>query len=312
MAWARNDLNTSTDPAHLLSAAMRLHEGEAGFPPVPSVNSIVVAKIVIIHNPQLWARYDAARQALGLRRQEISDKIDSLRGLLATGAFVGQSLFNGFPVIDGGLGETLLFHGTDATRFIVESNIDPSRGKNKGTNAAPNYGLLGQGAYFSDRIAKSATYTLCRICRGFQCNCTTKAGTPVLRVTLMARVLLGRVHNAPTGSVVWDRGRLRSQAFNSPIENASDSIMAAGTGLKRAAGSNEFAVRNIDQIYPEFIVYWHHPPPLAPSMELWDNASRVGMAQRHQRRLNQQPALAQTLLDLEEQQLGLHIAQLFA
>lgn len=319
MAWARSDLQTSENPAHLLSASMRLHEGEEGFPPVPSVQSLVVKRIVVLRNQQMWDAYDDVRQQFQQRAEVITKKLKgnllySNKRLFKEGVSNGlgaHPLFDGFPVIDESVAETLLFHGTSATRHIVATNINPSFGRNKGTALAPNYGLLGQGAYFSDQIAKSATYTLCRMCQGFKCNCTAKDGTPVLRMTLVARVLLGRIHNAPSLTVLKDREGLRQQTFDTPIRNGSDSIMASGGGLKWAAGSNEFAIRNIQQIYPEFIVYWHHPAPPQPYAGLWDNASRVAMAQRQQRRQAKQVQREQELDELDGEKLAQGIADLF-
>jgi len=317
MAWARSDIGQSTDAAHVLSAAMRLREGEKDGPPVPSVNRIVVKRIVVLRNQARWDAYDTKRTNLLATGHGIGTKINSVAGLFARGQYLHpHPLFPDYPFIDRNVAETFLFHGTDATRFIVETNIDPSRGRNKGTALAPNYGLLGQGAYFSDQIAKSATYTLCRICKGFACNCTAKDGDPVLRVTLLARVLLGKIHNAPTGSVAWDRESLRTQTYNTPIkataQHTRHSILAAGSGMKVAAGSNEFSVRAIDQIYPEFIVYWHHPVPSHPFANLWDNASRIAMQARVARRNAANVARARALEDIEDEQNGLMLANLFS
>jgi Poly(ADP-ribose) polymerase catalytic domain len=312
MAWARWDLANSTNPAHLLSASWRLHEGEKGFPPVPQVNSIVVKRIVVLKNQQLWNQYDQARTNLDQHHQTISARMNDVISLLKKGrSNANPPTFNGFPILNRRVGESLLFHGTDATRFIVETNIDPSRGRNKGNDDNPNYGLLGQGAYFSDMIAKSATYTLCRNCKGFKCNCMNKANEPLLRQTLLARVLLGRVHFAPTLSVVSDRGGLRQQKYDAPILHNSHSIMAAGSGARKAAGSNEIAVRNVSQIYPEFIVYWHHPVPVQPYADLWDNASRVAMEAVRAKRQAKKPQYDQVIADIDEEQVGQYIASLF-
>lgn len=168
MNWTRNDLN-SPNPAFHLSASFRLLEGDRGGPPVPSVRSISVKKIVVVKNERLWGRYQLARRGLAERTPEIERKLRKVGSTLATGLSQAGTQFDGFPIIDPTIGETLLFHGTDAKAFIVGTNIDPIRGRNKAApGAKPNYGLLGQGAYFSDQIAKSATYTLCRLCKGFR------------------------------------------------------------------------------------------------------------------------------------------------
>lgn len=284
MKWARDDRD-SPNHAFQMSAYYRLHEGERGYPPVPSVRSITVKKIVVVRNQQLWDKYQQARLGMAARTEATESKLRSVGSTLATGRSQAGTQFDGFPIIDRAIGETLLFHGTDKKAFIVETNIDPSRGRNKAaTGATPNYGLLGQGAYFSDQIAKSATYTLCRLCKGFTCGCTGKDGqTPVLRVTLLARVVLGRVHHAPTLSVVLDREHLRRQAHTDPVKNDSNSILAAGSGFKKAAGTNEIAIRNIHQIYPEFIVYWHHDAT-DPFNQPWDRASNIAMEERREHR----------------------------
>jgi hypothetical protein len=305
MAWAKADLaSASPNPAFQASAKFRLLEGEPGGPPVPEVNqinTISVKKIVVVRNQRLWDKYEAARAALRSRTKSIEKKIDKVAPTLAPGPSLQGTEFQGFPIIDSEIGESLLFHGTDAKSYIVDSNIDPSRGRNKAQGATPNYGLLGQGAYFSDQIAKSATYTLCRLCKTFICACKGKAGKPVLRVTLLARVLLGRVHNAPTLSVAWDRGKLRQQAYTDDIKNSSDSILAAGSGFKKAAGTNEIAIRNIDQIYPEFIIYWQHNATSTSGP--WDEASKIAMAEREKHRAAEADKRNDALFDIASERM---------
>jgi hypothetical protein len=238
--------------------AFNLREGEADGPPPPSSGPIEVRKIKVLRNDALWRDYVATREAL---RKDLADEDDPLSKVSWSYSYAtGDGELPSIPLLDPAVGETLLFHGTsrEIMKKIAAGGFKPDIGRNKGTEEKPNYGALGQGSYFSDNFAKVMTYTSCRHCFKYRCECSHGDGRRSKRLALLSRVLLG--HTKKLHGVLQPGGNLRSQTTKE-IKDGRHSVYAKGVGINpfsRAAGTNEFVVKRAAQIYPEFVIYWVH------------------------------------------------------
>lgn len=260
MGWSQkiaDNKDGQYTPKWVASAQERLKEGRKGGPVPPASGAVEIKKIRIIRNVKLWAGYVAMRESI---REQIEDGT-----ALRTVRFVtGEPDPKRLPVIDGEVGEVLLFHGTskDTMKKIATTGFDPNFCVNKGTDAKPNYGALGRGVYFSDSFSKVMTYTVCHHCGAYQCDCSHKHGDGTAgskRVTFLARVVLGAPKNKRAVGQ-FGVNDIRKQNLDSLPEDRH-SVYARGfkfRDFKFVSGSNEFVVKDLHQMYPEFVVYWTH------------------------------------------------------
>lgn len=119
-------------------------------------------------------------------------------------------------------GEMLLFHGTsvDVAPLIMNSGFDEQRCKFVKGNG---YGPLGKGVYFTNELAKAATFANCSIC-GLpgECDCIDpETQEPADRVVLLCKVFVGNPE------IIGRKGDIRertepSSGFDSTISLASD------------------------------------------------------------------------------------------
>jgi hypothetical protein len=170
--------------------------------------------------------------------------------------------------------ESLLFHGStkDVYDLIANDGFNPTIGHNLGTEASPNYGLLGQGAYFADSFGKAMTYIGCRVCGDFGGGCRGGRGQRVRRVMLLSRVVLGKPffrgsYIAEKMSFSYDH--VRRWEGTDRLPEGHHSIYAQGqhaASLGFGARQNEFLIKHSRAVfpgqddmvaaYPEFLVYY--------------------------------------------------------
>ncbi len=161
-----------------------------------------------------------------------------------------------FPVINDAVGEVYLLHGATESvmKLIANGGFRPDLGANYGTEEKPRYGALGQGTYFSDTFSKVMTYTLCPRCLAYFCNCKGRDGKGLERYTMLARTLLG----VPKSVFYQESQRKKSVCHISMGKNSVYGQVGFRAGRKHFTlwDANEFLIRSVDQMYPEFLVYW--------------------------------------------------------
>ncbi len=252
----------------------------------PKSGQVVITKIRVIRHPVLWARYEAARTRIrddiarttAIYDQTNREMAESGVGSYATppkalttgGKVYGRSAIafttqsaegisasstERLPVLDGDIGEVLLMHGTlpNVIKIIADKGFDPNFNKGTTKDNVTKYGALGQGTYFGDSFAKVQTYTGCPICNALKCDCTDQDGEPVDRMLILARCMLG----IPTKARSHDSHRKES---TSTIKGGKHSVIGQERGILKSwtlFGSNEFMLKDADQMYPEYVVYWH-------------------------------------------------------
>lgn len=226
--------------------------------------NVEISKIYVVNNADLWRGYDAARLLI---KQEIAN---SGKPSLTTGGklwgrmplsfttssksgLIENSSFK-LPVIDPDAGELLLMHGTAPAVIDIIANNGFNPSFNQGTiqNGVTKYGALGQGTYFGDSFAKVQTYTGCPRCCAMRCACVDEDGGLLERKLLLARCLIG----VPTKARTHDS---RRQDSVNTIKDGKHSVVGQKRGLFANwtfFGSNEFLIKEKNQMYPEFIVHW--------------------------------------------------------
>ncbi|PTT74934.1 hypothetical protein DBR42_29995 [Pelomonas sp. HMWF004] len=232
----------------------------------PKSGRVVITKIRVIRHDELWNRYEAARKRIG---DDIGQTPEP-RALTTGGKVYGRSAVvfttqsdqgltpgsgERLPVLDNTLGEVLLMHGTlpDVIKIIADKGFDPGFNKGEKKGNVTRYGALGQGTYFGDSFAKVQTYTGCPICNALKCDCEDQNGEPMDRMLILARCLLG----IPTKARTHDSHRKED---TSTIKAGKHSVIGQERGFLKSwtlFGSNEFMIKQADQMYPEFVVYWH-------------------------------------------------------
>lgn len=257
MVYAQSQVQNHPNPAFRASAFHRSREGRIGGPKAPASGAVQIDKIKVIRNIVLWKRYWDTRRQFYFTIFE-THPLSGVRWSYRDNGGGDVKL----PVIDQEIGEVLLFHGTskDVLRMISTGGFRPDLCKNKGTAESPNFGALGQGTYFSDSFSKVMTYINCRKCGAYRCDCVSKSGNPVKRCVFLSRAILGLpALNPALGSGEFDEPR--RQDLSSLGGTGRHSVYAKGFKIgdvKFHSGSNEFVIKNAQQIYPEFVVYYHH------------------------------------------------------
>jgi hypothetical protein len=251
----------------------------------PKSGHVEITKIRVIRHQALWDQYEAAAARIRddiAKTEDIYDKVNAEavlgmgtpeaaigmgtyitppRALSTGGKVFGRSAvkfttrFEGLPVLDRSIGEVLLMHGTlpNVIKIIVDKGFDPNFNKGTPSGDVRKYGALGQGTYFGDSFAKVQTYTGCPICNALKCDCTDQDSQPVDRMLILARCLLG----IPTKARTHDSHRTQD---TSTIKASKHSVIGQESGFTKSwsfFGSNEFMLKQADQMYPEFVVYWH-------------------------------------------------------
>lgn len=232
----------------------------------PKSGRVVITKIRVIRHDELWNRYESARERI---RNDIGQTPEP-RALTTGGKVYGRSAVvfttqsdqgltagssERLPVLDNALGEVLLMHGTlpDVIKIIADQGFNPNFNEGEKKGDVTRYGALGQGTYFGDSFAKVQTYTGCPICNALTCKCEDQNGEPMDRMLILARCLLG----IPTKARTHDSHRKED---TSTIKAGKHSVIGQERGILKSwtlFGSNEFMIKRADQMYPEFVVYWH-------------------------------------------------------
>ncbi|MDO9527101.1 MAG: hypothetical protein Q7J57_16440 [Gemmobacter sp.] len=277
------------DPSYIKPAYVALYT-QHGVPRTkkspPKSGKVIITKIRVIRHPALWAQYDAARDRI---RDDIAATKDEIhkfnhemaeagvpvyiplpKALTTGGKVSGRSAVTfttkskvgltedsreKLPVLNRKIGEVLLMHGTlpDVIKIIADKGFNPDYNQGTTTGNITKYGALGQGTYFGDSFAKVQTYTGCPICNALKCDCVDQDDQPVDRMLILARCLLG----IPTKARTHDSHRTENTAT---IKDGKHSVIGQERGIFKSwtlFGSNEFMLKQADQMYPEFIVYWH-------------------------------------------------------
>jgi len=109
------------------------------------------------------------------------------------------------------------------------------------------YGALGKGSYFSDSFPKTASYVACTGCGEKFCQCDN----PGMKKVIIARVLLGKPfideQRQRRSAEVPPKGFHSNWGPCNTHDGYQDSLFR----------SNEFAVADMAQIYPEFCITYH-------------------------------------------------------
>lgn len=168
-----------------------------------------IVEIVVCANPKMWEKYTTNRQlyhqslishdkyGLEASGKDRSERIPWSTGIRPSlGGAASTSIQPGYqrpdqlpPAVPQDAGEAFFPHGTgiNTMDLIDENGLDPGRGRNKGTAAKPQYGVLGQGTYVADNASKAQTYYACPRCEDPEC---TDATHPPRHLMLM-RGLMG-------------------------------------------------------------------------------------------------------------------------
>lgn len=253
-------------------AERRLRETDkkSGIKP-PTGGLVTVRDVICIQNLDVWWRYTKARQDM---KQQYSAVLGTNSVHYAVTSEPGLDGMRHLPVIDPQIGETMLFHCADvnAIENITRGGFDASFGSNYGTENAPRYGMLGQGSYFSNQLAKGLTYTRCVLCGDYACACRSlETHRKLARATIMSRVILGNVRYYPALASIrkkfGQRRRIESQfrpikyddqKYCGLDQQQFDSAVSHGFSRQKffswGSEANEFMSPKNQLTYPEFVV----------------------------------------------------------
>jgi len=257
-------------------AARRLREPDknSGVAP-PTGGRVTVRDVICVQNLDVWRNYAQARREMKEEYARVGLGTNTVHYAVTTEP--GLDGMRHLPVIDAGIGETMLFHCADvnAIENITRGGFLARFGGNYGTADAPRYGMLGQGSYFSNELAKGLTYTRCVLCGDYACGCRSlETKRKLARSTIMARVILGNVRYYPAWASVRKQlgGRqaieneFRPIAHDNPMYRAAtlpaaqryDSVVSHGLSMANAlqfgSEANEFMSPKDQLTYPEFVV----------------------------------------------------------
>jgi hypothetical protein len=273
------DLGPEVSEFQRAIAARRLREPDknSGVKP-PTGGSVTVRDVICIQNLPVWWRYAQARREMKEEYAKVGMGTNSVH--YAVTSEPGLDGMRHLPVIDPEIGETMLFHCADvnAVENITRGGFLARLGGNYNHNRpaeAPRYGMLGQGSYFSNELAKGLTYTRCVLCGDYECGCRSLENRKKLaRTTIMARVILGNVRYytalASVKKHIGGREGIESQyrpiAHNHPMYHDAavppaqrfDSVVSHGFSasklLEFGSEANEFMSPKDQLTYPEFVV----------------------------------------------------------
>lgn len=253
-------------------AERRLREPDknSGVQP-PTGGLVTVRDVICIQNLTVWWQYAAARREM---KERYAGVLGSNSVHYAVTSEPGLDGMRHLPVIDPEIGETMLFHCADvnAVENITRGGFLARYGGNYGTADAPRYGMLGQGSYFSNELAKGLTYTRCVLCGDFECECRSlETKRKLARTTIMARVILGNVRYYPAlaslrkklGGRSAIENQFRPIAHDNPMYRAAggpqfDSAVSHGFSAQKlfdfGSEANEFMSPKDQLTYPEFVV----------------------------------------------------------
>ncbi|NBW96881.1 MAG: hypothetical protein EBR28_09165 [Planctomycetia bacterium] len=253
-------------------AQRRLREADknSGVQP-PTGGRVTVRDVICIQNLPVWWKFAAARREM---KEHYTGAMGTNTVYYAVTSEPGLDGMRHLPVVDPEIGETMLFHCADvnAVENITRGGFLARYGGNYGTAAAPRYGMLGQGSYFSNELAKGLTYTRCVLCGDFECACRSlETKRKIARATILARVILGNVRYYPALASIRKKlgGRqgiedqFRPIAHDNPMYHAPntrtfDSAVSHGfSGNKLfdfGSEANEFMSPKDQLTYPEFVV----------------------------------------------------------
>jgi hypothetical protein len=276
MAQSRDRL---TDPnltdEQRASHTRRLQEGKPGGPPPPSSALMDIVEIVVCANPTLWQKYTTNRQlyhqslmsfgknGLHYTGKDRSERIPwSTGGRPNLGGTAATSVQPGYAgpgqaasPVPQDAGEAFFWHGTGTNimDLIDASGPRPDLGRNKGTAAKPQYGVLGQGTYVADNSSKAQTYFACPQCEDPECTDTSH---PPRQLMLM-RGLIGSPDFAHLGL------HSRRAEDHKTLKEGRTSVVSPGIkanpGRLGKTGTNEFLIKDRALLYPEIRVHYRRP-----------------------------------------------------
>ncbi|KFI11864.1 hypothetical protein F0223_06620 [Vibrio coralliilyticus] len=237
----------------------RMKEGKGDVKPPESAN-ISIRSLKIIYNKELLATYKAFLNTNYSLGENSANKIGATK---FQSKFQNDTEYTDFcaPVLNRRNGELMLFHGTSPYigDLIAGGGFRPDLGKKNAKTGC--YGMLGQGAYFSDNFSKIMTYSTCPQCGDYRCFCRDNTGRKFSKTALISRVCLGHsklfphlIHKAiPFTSA---RNDFRKVSSDHAKELGYDSVISRGTNnnfWNISSGNNEFMITGASQAYPEII-----------------------------------------------------------
>ncbi|MEM9681307.1 MAG: DUF4157 domain-containing protein [Bacteroidota bacterium] len=196
---------------------------------------IKITRIIMYKNPRLLREYRVAREEMKIRNQELNER----------------HLYSG--------------HGEAGLNFITSQGHDPSFGQ---YSWVKGHGAHGRGAYFTDRVDKALSYSRAGQTAGEE------------RSFLRQDVLLGNTreytqkglyrhshHNEMVRSDRNTRNKNRTEGVDTAGTTGVDSLLGRASTTSGASllgtwwhgkqfDSDEFMVRNADQIYVKFRIFY--------------------------------------------------------
>lgn len=201
---------------------------------------VVIQKIQKLENPGLSARYQKAKEEIKSVSNPEEKKMN-----------IGLDIDGLTDGLDVAAGEVYLYHGTSfaASRLIAHEGFNAERFCTLGVGG---YGPLGRGTYFTDELPKAGTFTMCALCGNHRCLCKTAEGVLIPKVTFICKVALGNPQ------VIIEKSKAISESITPPSGFHSRIGLSKKDHIESKFNSNEIAISNDAQIYPEYAVFYHH------------------------------------------------------
>ena len=248
--------NPSNGEMKVARMTRRLKEGKGDVKPPESAN-ISIRTLKVIYNKDLLLTYKKFLRQNHLLGENSSSKIGSTN---FQSKFLHDTEYKDFcaPVLHRANGELMLFHGTSPYigDLIAGGGFKPEMGKKAPKTG--RYGMLGQGAYFSDNFSKIMTYSTCPQCGDYRCFCRDIDGRKFSKTALISRVCMGKSKMFPhLIHAVNPLTSTRNQFRQVSSENAPyHSVISRGTNnhfWNISSGNNEFMITGASQAYPEIM-----------------------------------------------------------
>lgn len=210
---------------------------------------IYIQKIESLKNDKLLEAYHNAQSKI------LTDLTDSKLEPAPVGVYIEDLSDNLNPYTN----EVFLYHGTNlaAAYSIMQNGFNCERFCKFMTGNG--YGPLGRGTYFTDELAKAGTFALCSLCKESRCLCKTVDNRPLPKVTIINKVVLGNPEVITEKSNEVRNSKHPEKEYHSRIGLA---------GNESEFSSNEVAIADDNQIYPQYLVFYHHYKNLLKH-ELW-------------------------------------------
>lgn len=214
---------------------------------------IYIQKIESLNNEELLLSYNNAQSEVAI--DLVDNNLDK--------APVGVNIDGLSDNLNANINEVYLYHGTNlaAAYSIMQYGFNCERFCKFMTGNG--YGPLGRGTYFTDELAKAGTFALCSLCKLDRCLCKTVDNRPLPKVAIINRVVLGNAEVITKKTNEIRNSKNPQNGHHSRIGLASN---------ESEFSSNEVAIANDKQIYPQYLVFYHHYKNLL-KYEFWEQES---------------------------------------